>query len=303
MNFTKYQHVERLGTTETDGILDGDVLVFPKIDGTNCSVWLGDDGDVHCSNRNKEIIDNSDGVGFYDYVQKNKDNFLMYFKWFPSDIIYGEWLKDNSKSIYRKDAVNEFYVFDVFDTDKNEYIDYDFYSIEMAKIGIKFIPVILYYSAYTDKEDIRNLTEENTFLVDLEKYPDFKGEGIVIKNYCYKNKYGRTTWAKVVRSEYKTAKKKAKNKNTEDLYKNLEYIVVESFVTQAFLEKEKMKLEEERGCWASPMLGEFLGRSYNTFIKEEMWNIIKKYKNPTIDFKLLNKAYIDKVKETMSEIF
>ena len=34
MNFTKYQHVERLGTTETDGILDGDVLVFPKIDGT-----------------------------------------------------------------------------------------------------------------------------------------------------------------------------------------------------------------------------------------------------------------------------
>ena len=65
MNFTKYQHVERLGTTETDGILDGDVLVFPKIDGTNCSVWLGDDGDVHCSNRNKEIIDNSDGVGFY----------------------------------------------------------------------------------------------------------------------------------------------------------------------------------------------------------------------------------------------
>ena len=54
MNFTKYQHVERLGTTETDGILDGDVLVFPKIDGTNCSVWLGDDGDVHCSNRNME---------------------------------------------------------------------------------------------------------------------------------------------------------------------------------------------------------------------------------------------------------
>ena len=135
MNFTKYQHVERLGTTETDGILDGDVLVFPKIDRTDCSVWLGDDGDVHCSNRNNEIIDNSDGVGFYDYVQKNKDNFLMYFKWFPSDIIYGEWLKDNSKSIYRKDAVNEFYVSDVFDTDKNEYIDYDFYAREMAKRG------------------------------------------------------------------------------------------------------------------------------------------------------------------------
>ena len=40
MNFTKYQHVERLGTTETDGILDGDVLVFPKIDGTKRKEWI-----------------------------------------------------------------------------------------------------------------------------------------------------------------------------------------------------------------------------------------------------------------------
>ena len=64
-----------------------------------------------------------------------------------------------------------------------------------------------------------------------------------------------------------------------------------------------MKLEEERGCWSSHMINEFIGKSYNTFIKEEIWNIIKKYKNPTINFKILNKTYINKIKEIMPEIF
>lgn len=35
--FIKYQHLERLGNQETNGILDGEVYVFPKIDGTNAS--------------------------------------------------------------------------------------------------------------------------------------------------------------------------------------------------------------------------------------------------------------------------
>ena len=29
------------------------------------------------------------------------------------------------------------------------------------------------------------------------------GEGVVIKNYDYKNKYGRQTWAKIVTNEFK----------------------------------------------------------------------------------------------------
>lgn len=40
MEFKKYQHVERFGTDETEGINIGKCYVFPKIDGTNSSVWL-----------------------------------------------------------------------------------------------------------------------------------------------------------------------------------------------------------------------------------------------------------------------
>lgn len=38
--FHKYQHIERLETTEVSRILDGECYIFPKIDGTNGQVWL-----------------------------------------------------------------------------------------------------------------------------------------------------------------------------------------------------------------------------------------------------------------------
>lgn len=44
MEFRKYQHVERFGTSEVEGIDLGTCYIYPKIDGTNASVWLGEDG-------------------------------------------------------------------------------------------------------------------------------------------------------------------------------------------------------------------------------------------------------------------
>ena len=44
MEFKKYQHVERYGTREVEGIEFGMCHIFPKIDGTNGSMWLSDCG-------------------------------------------------------------------------------------------------------------------------------------------------------------------------------------------------------------------------------------------------------------------
>ena len=53
MEFRRYQHVCRLGTQDTDGILNGKCYIFPKIDGTNSSVWLDDEGNVCAGSRNR----------------------------------------------------------------------------------------------------------------------------------------------------------------------------------------------------------------------------------------------------------
>ena len=62
MEFKKYQHVERFGAIETNGIEYGMCYVFPKIDGTNSQLWM--DGGLHAGSRNRELSLDNDNAGF-----------------------------------------------------------------------------------------------------------------------------------------------------------------------------------------------------------------------------------------------
>ena len=66
--FIKYMHLERLGTTEVEGIEVGLTYVFPKLDGTNGSVWMVDDN-LMAGSRNRVLSAGSDNAGFYAWVQ------------------------------------------------------------------------------------------------------------------------------------------------------------------------------------------------------------------------------------------
>lgn len=65
MNFVRYQHIERFGADEVENIELGICHVFPKIDGTNGSVWLGDDGKIQAGSRNRILSLDDDNAGFY----------------------------------------------------------------------------------------------------------------------------------------------------------------------------------------------------------------------------------------------
>ena len=64
MKFRKYQHIERFGTTEVSQIEFGECFIFPKIDGTNASVWL-DDGEICAGSRQRQLSIEADNAGFY----------------------------------------------------------------------------------------------------------------------------------------------------------------------------------------------------------------------------------------------
>ena len=55
MQFNEYQHIERFGMPEVEFIEQGKCYIFPKIDGTNASVWMGDDGEIHAGSRHREL--------------------------------------------------------------------------------------------------------------------------------------------------------------------------------------------------------------------------------------------------------
>ena len=52
-------------------------------------------------------------------------------------------------------------------------------------------------------------------------------------------------------------------------------------------------------CWA---YGEQYAHEQHEFITEEIWEILKKYKNPTINFQALHRFVIQRIKE-LSGVF
>lgn len=102
MEFKKYQHVERFGKKETQGIEKGTVYIFPKLDGTNGVVWF-DGIDVKAGSRNRELgLGKEDNQGFYQHILSNKELYLPFFTVLPNATLYGEWLCLSGDTIIRK---------------------------------------------------------------------------------------------------------------------------------------------------------------------------------------------------------
>lgn len=305
--FKKYQHIERFGTPEVDGLTQGNTYIFPKIDGTNSSVWL-ENGEIHAGSRKRELSLDVDNANFYNTI-KDDARIKAFFNDNPTLRLFGEWLVPHTLKNYETTAWKKFYVFDVVDCteadtadniEKSRYLPYEEYSELLDKYNIDYVPLI---------KKLENPTvEEVTDCIDLNGFltTDGKGEGIVIKNYEYQNRYGRQTWAKIVTAEFKT---KHTNHGGGGIKKALligdyEQAIVEEYVTEALVEKEYSKIiNDTPDIPRNKLIPQLFARVYYSLITEESWHFIKKYKNPKIDYKVLYKLLVDKVKELKIELF
>ena len=291
--FHKYQHIERLGTTEVDGILNGECYIFPKIDGTNGQVWL-EDGQIKVGSRNREITLESDNAGCAKYIIENHifDDVLHQY---PDWHIFFEWLVPHTIKYYEDNAWRKPYVFDVAvynaEEDYYKYLNYNHYSDILKQYdNIEIIPtlgILINPSA----NDIEYLLDSNTYLCKDNKL----GEGVVIKNYSFVNRFGRTTWAKVVRAEFK--EKQHPTSKPKQTTEGIEKDIIEKYITKSLVEKEQAKIINECGDWSSKYISRLLGIIWHTFIDEETFHFIKDFKNPIIDFKVLNRLCNEKIKE------
>lgn len=300
MEFKRYQHIERFERDDVRNIELGTCYVFPKIDGTNAQVYLRDD-ELQAGSRNRELSLDKDNAGFYAAMLEN-DKINAYLKKHPTHRVFGEWLVPHSLKTYRDDAWRRFYIFDVC-LDKEdgtmEYIPYDIYKVWLEEFDLDYVSPLKILSNGSYEHFVHEL-ENNNFMI---KDGMGNGEGIVIKNYDFYNHYGRQTWAKIVTSEFKERHHKAMGCPVVE-NKMVEEDIVNEYVTSAFVEKEYAKiLNDNGGEFTSKMIPMLLGKVWNELITEEMWNIVKQFKNPTINFKTLNVLVIKKIKEVKSDIF
>ena len=194
-------------------------------------------------------------------------------------------------------AWKQFYIFDIIEEISEEevkYLPYEEYSILLDKYNLLYLkPLAIINNPLED--ELINIMNNNKFLIKLNSGI---GEGIVIKNYDYINKFGRVIWAKIVSREFKETKG-VLYKKTAVNSDNIENQIVETFVTIDLCEKEYAKIELEDGGFRNIKIPQLLDMVYYNLIKEDIYNILKKYKYPTINFKLLQRITFRKVKQLM----
>lgn len=215
--FKKYQHVERsFQVLSVQGLFDSEfMLIQPKLDGSNCSMWY-EDSQIHIASRNDELSYHRDNQGCYNTLI-NDSRYKDFFVKYPNIRLYGEWLVRHSIQ-YEETAYRKFYIFDA--QIDHTYLDYYYEVVPMlAQYGIhELLPTI---KVKTD-ELITLIDEGTIYDSEIGKISQFlvkdnkMGEGLVFKNYEWafeQTSQGRhISWLKTINGEVFKGPKKRKEK-------------------------------------------------------------------------------------------
>lgn len=320
MNFRKYQSVakpHRLLMRDLEKYMTSALRVFPKVDGANASVWLKDDGTVGYGSRNRDLSVGDEGFnGFKEFVEANELTLQAMLEHFEESTehavtIYGEWMVPHSVKDYEEYVWKKFWIFDVMFEDElglENYIPYIKYEPVMSKLGYSWVlPQLAFYPNGLSMEAFAALP------VDMEQWgikEGKHGEGVVVK--CYEMA-GRK-WLKSIHPDYNNRiSDKPQHKVGVEGYGLMESKIMYAFMDGSTVEKEYQKIINAIGVEDAnvdmiqankgQIIPRLMNQTFNSFVEDNMMGILKKFKNPTIDFKVLRSKVQTFVREAKPEIF
>lgn len=289
MVFKKYNKVHRLGKEETEGILDGKVLIQEKIDGANTSIWK-EEGVLKFGTRNTMI--ESGFRGFVEYVYNNKE-IQTFLDDYPHFRLYGEWLVKHTIS-YNELAYKHFYLYDIYNEELGEYLDPRDVANYADEYGIKR-PRIFFHGVV---DDIRKIESEFVGKTDLGS----RGEGVVIKRHGYVSKFGDTPqYAKIVTQEFKEDNATIFGGNDKHSETYWEQYICNTFMTVTRVNKiiQKIESNEDKKVDISDT-PKVVNMVYHDLLEEEIWTIQKKVKK--VDFNNLKRICTKKAQQLFKDI-
>ena len=193
MDFKKYHSIIRHDKEEVADYLNfnaGSFYMSEKIDGSNLSIRLHN-GNIVVASRNGDIPnENKSQFAFIvDYVAENQNIILDFFNKYPNVVIFGEYLvKHQIDYSDSKDyKYQTFYIYDIFDAETNRYLPpycdvWEYLKLHLFNCNLDFIKL---------HNPIKAI-ETNSILEFYNKVVEKGGEGIVIKNYEYLNRYSNS---------------------------------------------------------------------------------------------------------------
>lgn len=269
----KYKDIERLKDKYAPAFKVGEhITITEKIDGANASIVVNEDGTLTACSRRNELNQNNTLQGFYDFVQ-TLDASIVSAALTSRYILFGEWLVKHTIR-YPEDKMKQFYVFDVFDTETEQYMPWDFTKQIAEFIGLKTVP-LFYDGPFISWEHIYS------FVGKTEMGGEPTGEGVVIKSQDrLDNKFSSTPeYVKIVAKEFSEVHQSKPQKEIDPAKvaaRQAAEDLAATIVTARRVEKSIQKLVEDGIIpedWDEKSLGviaKHLPRLiYNDCIKEE----------------------------------
>lgn len=269
----KYKDIERLKDKYAPAFKVGEhITITEKIDGANASIVVNEDGTLTACSRRNELNQNNTLQGFYDFVQ-TLDASIVSAALTSRYILFGEWLVKHTIR-YPEDKMKQFYVFDVYDTETEQYMPWDFTKQIAEFIGLNTVP-LFYDGPFISWEHIYS------FVGKTEMGGEPTGEGVVIKSQDrLDNKFsGTPEYVKIVAKEFSEVHQSKPQKEIDPAKvaaKQAAEDLAATIVTARRVEKSIQKLVEDGIIpedWDEKSLGviaKHLPRAvYNDCVKEE----------------------------------
>lgn len=269
----KYKDIERLKDKYAPAFKAGEhITITEKIDGANASIVVNKDGTLTACSRRNELNQNNTLQGFYDFVQ-TLDASIVSAALTSRYILFGEWLVKHTIR-YPEDKMKQFYVFDVYDTETEQYMPWDFTKQIAEFIGLKTVP-LFYDGPFISWEHIYS------FVGKTEMGGEPTGEGVVIKSQDrLDNKFsGTPEYVKIVAKEFSEVHQSKPQKEIDPAKvaaRQAAEDLAATIVTARRVEKSIQKLVEDGIVpedWDEKSLGviaKHLPRAvYNDCVKEE----------------------------------
>lgn len=287
--FKPYRKIHRLGKEECEGILVGTCYIQEKVDGANTSIWL-EDGVIKCGSRSQDLTGKNFN-GFPQYVQEHEGIKKFFAENGSKYRLYGEWLVRHTVA-YNELAYKKFYLFDIYDEEKEQEIALPEVYEQAKKYGIEIVPL----RAVIDNPTIEQINE----WVGKSDFGD-RGEGVVIKNFNFVDKFGNRHYAKVVTQSFKEDNAVAFGGNNRHSDTYWEVYVMNKYITlprvQKIMNKIQPTIEEKLDMKHIPRI---MGTVFHDMLTEEIWEIATDI--PTLDFKKLKQLCNAKSKQIYVEL-
>lgn len=192
----KYVDIERLKDKYATAFTKGEhITITEKVDGANASIYCNSDKTVSCCSRRQDLTLENNLQGFYEYVQ-TLDPTIIYDAIGTKYIIFGEWLVKHSIA-YPQERYKKFYIFDVWNTETEQYMPWSFTKQVAEFLGISTVP-LFYDGPFISWDHV------SSFVGKTEMGGEPTGEGVVVKSQDrLDNKFsGTPAYVKIVAKEF-----------------------------------------------------------------------------------------------------